>query len=242
MRRAHKKRENENIENSTLSNPPFVLVESFRNLTTNIGFAIPRSKERKGRIVCISSAIAGEGKSTVAANLALSCANIKARTIILDCDLRKPSIKNFFHLNNEKGMTDYLSGEAGYEEVLLRNVKRNLDVIACRKVAPNPLALLGSENFKALLEKLAEEYDYIIIDTPPLCLVSDALTVGGLSDGIILVVRQMITRHPALQQTISDIDFAGINLLGFVMNDYKLKDMGKGYYKRYNYKYNAYKS
>lgn len=218
-------------------NPPFALVESFRNLVTNIGFAVPKKADGKGKIICISSANAGEGKTTVSVNMAVSCADAGAKTIMIDCDMRKPKVRKYFSVGTQKGILEYLSGQAELGEVLSRGVSENLDVIVCKKVAPNPQALLKTEIFSDLLDKLASEYDYVIIDTPPLGIVSDALAIAELTDGIILVARQMVSRHPMLRQVVADIDFAGVNFLGFVLNDYSLKNAGKGYYKKYGYNY-----
>ncbi len=215
-------------------NPPFALLESFRNLVSNIGFAAPK-KEGRARVICISSAVSGEGKSTVSVNLAVSCASTGAKTLLFDCDMRKPSVRRYFNTAAEKGLVDYLSGQASLQEVLCREVAPRLDVVLCRKTAPNPLALLKEERFENLLATFATQYEYIIIDTPPLGIVADALAVAEKTDGIVLVTRQMASTHPLIQRVIADIEFAGVNLLGFVLNDFNLKHVGKGYYKQYKY-------
>lgn len=222
-------------------NPPFALVESFRNLLTNISFAIPQKEDGSGRVICVSSAMAGEGKTTVSVNIALSCASMGAKTVLIDCDMRKPSVRRYFDIEG-KGMVDYLSGQAELGEVLSSTAvsKLPLDIIAGRKTAPNPMLLLKGDRFENLLKKLAREYDYVIIDTPPLSIVSDALMIAKHTDGILLVARQMVSRYPAIGNVLSDIDFAGVQFLGFVLNDYKAKNSEDKYYKKYSYSYKQY--
>lgn len=240
MARAVNKSEKTNKELAKFhENPPFALVESFRNLSTNIGFAIPKKIDESARIVCISSAVAGEGKTTVSVNLATSLASAGAKTLLMDCDMRKPSVRKFFGFEEQKGSVEYLSGQAELNEVIVKNVSQKLDIIAGRKPAPNPLLLLKGERFEPLLKTLAKEYDYIIIDTPPLGIVSDALTIAECADGMILVARQMVSKNPIIRQAVSDIEFSGVNLLGFVLNDYKAKNGDKGYYGKYKYKYKS---
>ncbi len=218
-------------------NPPFALIEAFRNLATNLGFAVPAQPGR-GRIVCISSAAAHEGKTTVSVNTASSFAGAGSRTVLLDCDMRKPTVRKYFKkIAPQKGITEYLSGQSELEESIFRGAAENLDVMFCIKPAPNPQALIMTEKFQKLLAKLATEYEYVIVDTPPVGIVSDALQIAEHSDGIILVARQMSSTYSALRKVVSNIDFANINFLGFVLNDFSLKNSGKGYYKKYSYSY-----
>lgn len=240
---AHKnKEEKKNINKyaKLRENPPFALIEAFRNLSTNIGFAVPKH-EGRGRIICISSSIPNEGKTTIAVNLAISCASAGEKTVLIDCDMRKPAVRRYFNVDGKKGIAEYLSGQAAINEILLPGMANNLDVICGQKAVPNPLLLLKNERFGALLDELAGRYDYIILDTPPLGIVSDALEIAKSTDGILMVARQSISEIPAIRNTISDISFAGVNLLGFILNDYKVEKSGKGYYGKYKYGYkNAY--
>lgn len=215
----------------------FTLIESFRGLMTNIGFSIPKKEDGKGKVVCISSAVSGEGKSTVAVNLAVTCAHSGARTVIVDCDTRKPRIKKFFKLDSP-GIVPYLSGEETLENVIAQNVMPNLDVIICRHPAPNPITLLTAPSFDEMLERLVWNYDYVIIDTPPVGLVSDAVIIAQKTDGVVLVTRQMYSNHRVLKEVVQSLEFANCRILGFVLNDFCFT--GKSYYSgryRYNYKY-----
>ncbi len=234
------KAENQNKKHLKLQdNPPFALVESFRNLSTNIGFSVPKKGDGRGRVICISSAIPGEGKTTVSVNLAISCSGAGERVALVDCDLRKPSIHRFFNCEGTSTLVDYLSGEANMEKIVAKQVSPNLDVICGRKPAPNPLLLIKNERFQSLITALEKEYDYVLIDTPPLGLVSDALEVAKSTDGIILVTRQMVSKTPVIRQTVSDIEFSGVDFLGFVLNDYRGKNDSNGYYGKYKYGYKS---
>lgn len=216
-------------------NPPFALVESFRNLSTNIGFADPK-KDGRGRVVCVSSSLPDEGKTTVAVNLAISYAGGGERTVLVDCDMRKPNIRRYFGISGGKGIAEYLSGQAEVPEIIHGAVSNNLDVVCGFKAVPNPLLLIKNDRFPALLDTLASRYDVVILDSPPLGLVSDALEIAKSTDGIVMVARQNFSEIPPIRRTIEDIEFAGVNFLGFVLNDFT-SSPGKGYYGKYKYKY-----
>jgi len=215
---------------------PFGLVEAFRNLSMNLGYALPKSKEDGARVICISSSIAGEGKSTISANLALSLANNGYKTMLVDCDMRKPQLRRVFQMDVEVGLVDYLSGNAAMEKVITKNIVNHLDCVFARRTAPNPIALIRSDRFKKMLDQFASEYDYVLIDTPPIDVVSDAVAIATQTDGIALITRQMQSNHALVRRAISEITFAGANFLGFVLNDLNLKKIN-GSYKKYKYKY-----
>lgn len=211
---------------------PFMVTESFRRLFANIGFAIPR-KESKGKIFCVSSAIPGEGKSTVAANLAVSSASVGIKTVLVDGDMRKPHVKGFFGLKGQ-GIVDYLSGVAEYDSVLVKEVLPNLDVIPCMKTAPNPIALLTDGAFGKLINRLTSEYEVVIIDSPPISVVADVCFIGAKTDGVVLVARQMYSDHKTLQQSLGALRMSGCRLLGFALNGFSIEKNNRyGYYKKY---------
>lgn len=215
---------------------PFIITEAFRNLMTNVGFAIPKKEEGKGKVVCVSSSIASEGKTTVSVNLALTCAGSGAKTVLVDCDLRKPHVRAYFDIGEKEGIISYLSGQATLEEVTVKDVVPGLDVIAGKQSAPNPIVLLNDESFGKMIEKLESEYDYVIVDTSPVGIVSDATIIGQKTDGVILVTRQMYSNHRALREVLRQFDFAGCRVLGFVLNDFSVS-RGKYYGSKYGYKY-----
>ena len=217
-------------------NSPFILTETMRHLMSSISFAVPK-KEKGGKVICISSAIAGEGKTTVATNLAITFANAGYKTALVDCDMRKPRVKNMFKLHKEKGIVDYLSGQVSFEEILKKSIRPNLDLVPTFKTAPNPAALFNSEEFDVMMTELEKNYDYVIVDTPPVNVVSDGILVATRTDGIVLITRPNHSDHKNIQAALNSIAFANIEFLGFVANNLEIKkSKKKNYYDRY-YKY-----
>ncbi len=235
---ATKKNKTEFVEKECVldENSPFILTESMRHLMSSISFAVPK-KEKGGKVICISSAIAGEGKTTISTNLAITFANAGYRTVLVDCDMRKPRIKNMFKLPKAKGLVDYLSGQVSFESIVQKEVKPNLDIVPTYKTAPNPTALFNSDEFDNMMETLANSYEYVIVDTPPLNVVSDGILVATRTDGIVLITRPYFSDHKNIQNALNSIAFAEIDFLGFVANNIELKKPGKkNYYSKY-YKY-----
>lgn len=215
---------------------PFSLTEAYRNIMTNISFAIPSKKDRKGKIVCITSSVSDEGKTTIASNLAVTFANAGKRVLLLDCDLRKHNVSRVFRIKAEYGLADYLSGQAELSQVVFQNFVPNLDILCSSKSAPNPVVLFNSQSFEQMLDEFASNYDYVIIDTPPLGVVSDGLTIAAKSDGVVIIVKRLLS-HKILQETISNLEFADCTILGVVLKDFLLTKHS-GYY--YKYYYNNY--
>ena len=234
-----KRNKNGMIMNTTCvlnENSPFILTETMRHLMSSISFAVPK-KEKGGKVICISSAIAGEGKTTVATNLAITFANAGYKTALVDCDMRKPRVKNMFKLHKEKGIVDYLSGQVSFEGILKKDVRPNLDLVPTFKTAPNPAALFNSEEFDVMMTELEKNYDYVIVDTPPVNVVSDGILVATRTDGIVLITRPNHSDHKNIQTALNSIAFANIEFLGFVANNLEIKkSRKKNYYDRY-YKY-----
>lgn len=212
---------------------PFAITEGYKSLATNISFAIPQKENGMAKKIGIVSSISSEGKTTVSCNLAIAFAASGAKTLIIDCDLRKHDVLRYMKLKTKLGIMSYLSENYTVEDVILRNVLPNLDVLGCEKSAPNPAGLLSSNRFANLLKMLESNYDYIIIDMPPLGLVSDAMHVASKCDGCAVVVRSMSTTHKMLMQSISALEFGGCNILGFILKD--SVESVKEYKKRYNY-------
>ncbi|MBQ9514343.1 MAG: CpsD/CapB family tyrosine-protein kinase [Clostridia bacterium] len=215
---------------------PFIMTEAFRNLLSNLTFAVPKKENDIGKIIGISSATVSEGKSTIVSNLAITCANAGYKTVIIDCDMRKPKIRSIFNLPKSKGLVDFLSGQIKYEEFLIKDYIPNLDILPTYKTAPNPTALLVTPVFEELLERLSHEYEYVLIDTPPINVVSDCINIAPKTDGIALVVRPELSDHKSIQNAIYNIEFTESNFLGFIMNSINQKENRGRYYKKY-YKY-----
>lgn len=220
---------------STLINTdvPFNVVENYKLVRTNIMFALSTDK---GKVFAVSSSNPAEGKSTTAANISLAFAQTKNKVLLIDADMRKSVIHKTFSLTNENGLSTVLGQMTTFEESVQKNVFENLDVLPAGAVAPNPSELLASENFRNLISSLVDSYDYIIIDTPPVNVVSDVLTIKDSVSGIILVLKYGFTTYNDVENCIKKTELADMNILGFILNDITHKH-GKGYYGNYKYKY-----
>ena len=193
----------------------FEVREAFRTIRTNLMFSVVK----KGcKTIVFTSSIQGEGKTTVASNVAFSIARNNRKVLLLDLDLRRPRVHRLLKLPNTPGLTNYLGGFNSLEEVIRKEVYENLDVICAGTVSPNPAEIIASAPMVALLKEAEKHYEYIIIDTPPINLVSDALPIIKISDGVVLVARERYSSHPEIKKTIEKINFIQGKILGFVMN------------------------
>lgn len=213
-------------------NVAFPVTEAYKNLRTNISFAL---STKKNHIFAISSALAAEGKSTVAANIAITLAQNNNSVLLIDGDLRKPVQHKVFNIKNEVGISSLIGGLNSFKEVVNTDVIDNLDIVTCGPIPPNPSELLGSDNMKQLLEQLKEHYDYIIIDTPPINIVTDALTLLDTIAGILLVAKHAHSTYDALEEAIEAVKMADGSLLGVVVNNVSVS--GGKYGGKYSYKY-----
>ncbi len=213
---------------------PFAVTEAFKALRTNVQFAL---STRNNKIFAVSSALPSEGKSTIAANLAITFAQTDSKVLFIDADLRKPVAHRTFNLQNKLGLSTLLGGIDSFREVLNSQVTTGLDVITSGPIPPNPSEMLGSENMKVLLEKLVEFYDYIIIDTPPINIVSDTLNLLPYIAGVVLVAKQGETPIDAYEDAINAIKFADGHILGGILG--QVQTLGKTGYKR-GYRYSKY--
>lgn len=210
--------------------PKSPISEAFRTLRTNIHFADP---DRKLRALLVTSAGPSEGKSTIVSNLALTIANTGRKTLLIDCDLRKPNIHNIFELNRDPGLTTALLGEKSWREVVEATKIDNLSVLTSGPIPPNPTELLGSQQMKNLLAELKEEFELILLDSPPVIAVTDAAILSATVDGTLLVVELGRSRATAVNRGIGLLEKVNANLLGVVTNN-----IFAGY--RYDYGYYSY--
>ncbi len=215
-------------------NTSFSIIESYKQLRTNLTFAVSVSKKK---IVTVTSSLPGEGKSTTTCNLAISMAQDNKRVVIIDCDLRKPTVHKKLKLDNRRGLSGYLSGQYPLDEALKTSVYENLDVLTSGALPPNPSELLGSDEFENLLSDLSKAYDYIIIDSPPINVVTDTRSFASKTAGVLLVARQNFTLYSDVMKAESNIKLANTNILGIVITDVNLKEKRYGGNYRYEYKY-----
>lgn len=240
-RRHHRSEVNPQAETGVLSEDGgnFLFRESFKMLRTNLEFI---SSYKKCQVVLVTSAIPNDGKSTISLYLARFLGETGKKVLLLDCDLRKGSAGKMIGIHRqEKGVTTLLGGmtEKGDTSVFHKN--EYFTFLPAGPTAPNPIELLGSEKMKELLEELSKEYDYVILDTPPVAYMADAIAVGKYTDGAILVVRHKGTPIKAVKAAAGNLKTAGINILGSVLNQYDVKKSGNsGYGYGYGYGYYGY--
>ncbi len=221
---------------------PFAVAEAYKSLRANVIFAAAGSGEKKQKnVMIVSSSIPSEGKSITSANLAISFAQNGGRVLLVDADMRKPVQHKLFDMENETGLSTILVDFATYGEKTVKyGVRPGLDLVSSGRIPPNPSELLGSANMQSFLNRACEEYDYVIIDTPPINIVSDALTFGGETSGILLAVRPELCRRGDIQSTLDRIRMSGIHLLGTVLSNSGAGYSSRPYYKK-KYGYGKYR-
>jgi len=218
----------------------FGFVESYKVLRTNLQFT---SALHGARTLLVASSLNREGKTTIALNLAMVLAQSGKRVLLADCDLRKPNIHRRLGLEVEvcKSLTSVLVGEADAHECIIHLELTGIDILPNRFIPPNPSELLESENMKNLLASLAQEYDWVILDTPPAHLVTDAITLSKYTDGVIMVVKQGYVAEDVIRSTKTAFDNVGARIIGCILNAIKYKEAGVGYkYQYYDMYYNNY--
>jgi len=196
-------------------NTNFSVVEAYKTIRTNLMFAAQNTGCKR---VIITSASPNEGKSINCCNLGITLAQTDSKVLILDCDLRKPTSHKLFKLKGIPGLSEVLAGMNTFDQVLHNSDFPNLDVICGGTVPPNPAELLSSAGMDELLDTLSKEYNYILLDTPPINVVSDALVLSAKTDGVIIIVRQGETTHPELKHALNSLEFAKAKVLGIVLN------------------------
>ena len=218
-------------------NVPFNYVESFKSLRTNLDFI---AATEKMNTFMLTSAIPGEGKSNTAINLAISFAEDNKTVVVVDCDLRKPSLSRYLKLgNNFKGVTDILMGKSTIEDALIQFEDLKINVIVAGAVPPNPSELLSSEPMEKLIGDLKESFDYVILDTPPVSVVTDAAILGRYADGAILCVRSNFAPKETAVLAKERLTNVGIRILGVVLTGFDAKNDAKqsAYHYTYEYEY-----
>lgn len=197
------------------TNPMSHVAESFRRLRTNLQFL---SAEDRPRALIVTSSLPGEGKSTTAANLAITLADSGARVILVDADLRRPSVAQYTGMEGSAGLTTVLIGRATLDDVVQPWGSGQLHVLTSGQVPPNPSELLGSQGMASLLDELTERYDHVIIDTPPLLPVTDAAILSRLTGGAIVVVGAHKVHRHQLEEGIRSLETVNARVLGVVLN------------------------
>ena len=218
---------------------PFQYSEAYKSLRTNLEFL---SATNDCKTILITSSVPGEGKSNVAINLAITLADGGKRVILIDCDMRKSTISRYLHIpRDHMGITNVITGQ---DRTQLTNALVNFKdlgivVLPVGTLPPNPAELLATKAMESTFDALKQVYDYIIVDTPPVSVVTDAAVLCKYTDGAILVVRPGITTIEGAQLSKKNLESVNARILGVVMNGYNAKKAGKkdGYYYSYSYRY-----
>lgn len=212
----------------TLSNPMSPIAEAYRTLRTNIQFS---SIDKKVQVIAVTSTGPGEGKSTVASNLAVVTAQAGKKTLLIDCDQRKPMQHKIFGVSNEKGLSNMLAEDGNFALAVQKSGIENLLLLTAGVKPPNPSELLASSKMKNFVHSLRGQLDFIIIDTPPLLMVTDAQLLSSYIDGYILTVASGEADRDAAAKAKELLDNVNGKILGVVLN--KINLHGKGYYGYY---------
>jgi len=218
------------------NNMPFAYTEAFKTLRTNLSFA---SISKQNKKIVITSSIPDEGKSTLAVNLAQTLGESGSKVLLIDADLRNPTVHQFLRgrAGHAKGVTALLAGEAGLSECIFTSQSLNFDCLIAGALPPNPVELLGSNRMHELLKVLEKRYDYIICDTPPVGLVTDATVLGRYCDGVLLVVRQGFATREQVRTAKANLEAGNANIIGTIMTYYDFAKSGKNMNHQYGYYY-----
>ena len=216
----------------TINNPKNPAAEAYRVIRTSVQFA-QAGKELK--TIAITSCTPNEGKSMTVANLAIVLTQAGKSVLLIDCDMRNPTVHKNFNLSNKVGLSSCISMGTAVADAVQETGIEGLDALTAGVIPPNPSELLGSEQMKNLLQRAKEQYDYVLIDTPPVMPVTDALIVSRFVDGMILVIASAEVKVEMAREVKSQLVNAGANILGVVLNKVRSEHHGYGYEYYYYY-------
>lgn len=220
-----------------LDKPKSQITEAFRSIRTNVKYILQDDNATEGRVILITSALPNDGKSLFALNFASVFSLSGKKTIIVGYDLRKPKLHSIFHVDGSRGITSYLIGLNSYEEIIQHTEFDNLDVLVSGPVPPNPSELVDSDKNRELIKKLRQNYDYVILDTPPVSLIADAQCLANESDINLFVVRSGQTDKGVLKNALYEmVDRSNVKV-NFVINGIENAMQKYGYGSRYGGRY-----
>ncbi len=214
----------------SIKNPNSPISESYRGIRTSIEFS---NLDKELKVINITSSMKNEGKSTVTANLAVSFANLDKRVLIMEGDLRNPSVHRMFNISNINGLTDILLNNKEFAECVHCTDVKNLHVLTCGPIPPNPSEILSSKKMKDFINEIKEHYDYIFIDTPPIGIFTDAGIISNYSDGAIFVVGSKQCDIEIAKIAKQRLESVGAHIIGSVLNKFETDSSGS----YYNYYY-----
>lgn len=200
----------------TVTKPNDVITENFRSIRTNIQYSMI---DKQFKTMMITSSAESEGKSTICVNLASVMADNNKKILVIDADMRRPTLKKTFNLNSSIGLTSILTNEElDVLDSIQYSKESNLYLLSSGPIPPNPSELLASNKMRDLVEKLKDIFDYIIVDTPPVLAVTDAQIVADLVDGAIFVIREGVAEKQAVKKSIELLEITGVNIIGTIFN------------------------
>ena len=225
---------NKNIEAVVKESPGSAIAESFRNLRSSLFLKLKASD--KSKVILLTSSQPQDGKSFISFNLSASIASVGFKTVLLDCDLRRPVLHQKFQVENDRGLSNYMIRKAGTNDIIIQTSTENLSFIPAGPILSNPSELIGAGALDELIEDLKKEFDYVIIDTPPLGLVADSIQLMKYASQILVVSRLNSTKKEVLANAIDTLDSNGITNYEVVINDQNLDKSPYSSYKDYYHK------
>ena len=216
---------------TSLEKPQSNISEAYRTIRTGIEFS---NLDKDLKIICITSSKKDEGKTTVLSNLGVSFAKLDKKVLLIDADLRNPSISKMFDTSNSQGLMDILLGKRDIQDCIKKTKQENLYILTGGTIPPNPAEVLSSKKMSEFIESIKDEYDYIFIDSPPVGVVSDASIISAYSDGVIFVVGANEVDSNLAKIAKERLDSVKANIVGVILNKFKT-NINSEYY---NYSYN----
>ncbi|AJY75707.1 CpsD/CapB family tyrosine-protein kinase [Paenibacillus beijingensis] len=213
----------------TLHTPKSPISEAYRTLRTNIQFS---SIDNKINVLMVASAQSGEGKSTTVSNLAVTYAQEGKKVLLIDADLRKPTMHRIFGLSNRVGLTSVITGQIRPSDAIQSTEVINLSLLPSGTIPPNPAELLASQKMKAFVNEMKGAYDMVIFDTPPVLAVADSLIVSSVCDGVVIVVQEGRVKRELVRKAKESLERVNAKLIGVVLNNVKKSKDGYYYYYR----------
>lgn len=225
-------------ERTLHKNLEFTAIEQYKLIRANLDFTLPDNE--KCPVIGVTSSMRGEGKSTTAVNLSYVFAEKGSKVLLIDADLRIPSVAKKLNIESSVGLADLLRGKDAELPEFESHMLDNWYVLTSGNIPPNPSELLGSKRMEKLLNQLREKFDYIIIDLPPVNLVSDVISISSLISGMIVVIREEYSEKKELERCFRQLRLSNVNVLGCVMNESKSGNGSYNKYKKKRYKYYRY--
>lgn len=214
----------------SISNPKSPISEAYRTLRTNISFS---AVDTDLKVIMVTSAVPGEGKSTTLMNLAVTYAQSNKKAVVLELDLRKPTVHKTLNISNRVGITNVLTKTAALDDVIQSTSVPNLFAIPSGAIPPNPSELVGSKSLLQTIEQLKKMFDIILIDSPPVLALTDAQLIAAACDGVILVADSGRVKRTELNTAKERLEFVNAKILGVVLNNVKRRSSDKSYYYYY---------